>query len=1119
MKGKFQQLQTSRDLIFELNLNKHPKDCKNLSLVDAENIRISDNNGAISNIPVELRSNDLNSKLNALYNNYYITGCIDTINELVLFINSERKLYIHRYLPNKGTLSDNLITNNDSYYFENTYFYDFAGEYTYNRNNELIVTYCFSPQSSENTQYPLSVVNLGKWENNIVNLTDLNMDIDTFPLCPVLPKFYFQANLLDEGYSKKGWYDIFVRYKINNNDYTNWINTTNPIYVDETKDKVIFDYGEVSETATNIYNAYKINAKVSDEYDICQKTINIDFKGDDKYKKLQFGFIIRSKTYTECKITEDVEVKNNINNPTGIFSRYTINYKKLIDYDINNMIKIYNNYYNVKNIINFKNQLYISNYEEFNFNIDNLELTNNIVNDIVDSKLEDNDIQFIHSTYNSDYSSNGHSILPYTYYNFYLHVINKYGEISDGKFINRFHTSNYFGNQSLFIEINKEIQLNFPYYFISFEQLNESIVYSGIYNTKSNKFYSEELNYNDNITLNFDKIGYIPIDLKELKDPIREIINSKKFDIYELQNTHERINKTTVDLGNIIDKVYKIAGSIDDNNNYDNTHFLLKLDKDIVLEEDAEWCIAYLINTKEYITENKNKQLIKCTNIINKDFFNFGEINVYSYVGLHRSIAVNNEYRIDHKNRIKSETDIKTLISYFYYYAISNQINEYVQINNNPQHYATILNEVDYDNDDVEIYNSKIFLVQDCVDLFKNNTLNYIKNPLLTYLSREDTKYNKIKYDKTIRRSNYISDESLTIDWRKFETENYKLITENKGNIINLIHSGNLLLIHTEHSLFQINLDNTLITQNKNIQLHDVDVFNVEYKEIFTNKLSNGGLAHKDNAIYGKFGYIYYSKEDNAIYRYDGNNLVDISDGIKNILVYKDIQDKENIVKYLKLGFNNRTNEILFSLFGTMLIYNINSNSFTSINKNWSDDLAINDANIFYVNKFISTNNQLYIICNSDIITYNNVTRLNAQSKIKFKNAKLSILINENYNKIKVLEYIRFKTYKITAFNSNSVNFNLYLIKKPVTPSKLRIYNDMCDTGVIDIKADLKSDISYTDITKPTYDLGNFNMSYFRDQYQKCQIYGNYFIVEFQFDAIENILYEFESLDYAISEK
>ena len=247
--------------------------------------------------------------------------------------------------------------------------------------------------------------------------------------------------------------------------------------------------------------------------------------------------------------------------------------------------------------------------------------------------------------------------------------------------------------------------------------------------------------------------------------------------------------------------------------------------------------------------------------------------------------------------------------------------------------------------------------------------------------------------------------------------------------------------------------------------------------------------------------------------------MVDISDGIKNILVYKDVQDKENIVKYLKLGFNNRTNEILFSLFGTMLIYNINSNSFTSINKNWSDDLAINDANIFYVNKFISTNNQLYIICNSDIITYNNVTRLNAQSKIKFKNAKLSILINENYNKIKVLEYIRFKTYKITAFNSNSVDFNLYLIKKPVTPSKLRIYNDMCDTGVIDIKADLKSDISYTDITKPTYDLGNFNMSYFRDQYQKCQIYGNYFIVEFQFDAIENIVYEFESLDYAISEK
>ena len=53
MKGKFQQLQPPKDLIFELNLNKHPKDCKNLSLVDATNIQLSNDYSAIQNVIVE----------------------------------------------------------------------------------------------------------------------------------------------------------------------------------------------------------------------------------------------------------------------------------------------------------------------------------------------------------------------------------------------------------------------------------------------------------------------------------------------------------------------------------------------------------------------------------------------------------------------------------------------------------------------------------------------------------------------------------------------------------------------------------------------------------------------------------------------------------------------------------------------------------------------------------------------------------------------------------------------------------------------------------------------------------------------------------------------------------
>lgn len=1106
MKGKFQQLQTSRDLIFELNLNKHPKDCKNLSLVNAENIKISKTLNALNTIPVETSNNNLNNQLIRLYgDNYKLVGTINIIEELVLFINYNNQLKIHRYELNNEILSDNIVSNEDEEYFVGI-IEDFVAEYTFNRNDELIIVYCFSSYDNK-YQYPLSVVNLGKWENNILKLDNLNLNFNTFPLCPVLPKYtYVSSAFRNTGYTKKGWYDIYIRYKIDENNYTHWTNPFNPVLIDDNYNfKTIFDYKNNLDS-----EPIKKTLQLSNEYDFCNYSLNVEladfsyYSENNLYDKIQLAIIVSSKTYTECRITEDINLTDiltiaNIDDKDVKYYIYKIDYFNTKEYDINELIKIYNNYYNVKNIINYKNQLWISNYENYNFYKDKSEYTCNI--DEYGHLTENNsvDINF-EEIIESNYLENDKTFVPYNYYNLYIHKINKYGEISNGIFIGMYSTMEYCYPTNLILKLSDELSKDEYGYFISFSKIANKILFNGyckIINSNNINFYTEHLNYADKINIGGSKLiyyGYKPSD------------DSAAFDYLD----------TPVQI-NIKDIQYVIAGSVEDNNNSDNTHFKIYVDEDLNITADL---VAYIIiDTKE---NNKSNILIKCKsftyyNIENNYIHNqFHLLDPYGRVNKNIAITFADKYRINHYNKIVSETDLNELINITSFYGISDEIHNYIQINNSPQNYVTILNEVDYDSPEVELYNSKLFLIQDCVDLFKNNIPKYQDVVLSTFISKEDVSDINI-YNKTIRRSNYISDESLQLSWRKFETENYKNIVENKGKIVNLISSGNILLIHTEHSLFQINLDETIIANNRNIQLTAVDAFDVNYKEIFPDKESVGGLANKNNAIYGKFGYIFYSKVDNKIYHYDENKLLVISDDIKNVLESKTLEDINTFSNVLKIGFNNITNEVYFDNFYYNIVYNIDSKKFISINRNLVDNNIVHAENYYKVNEFIETKNNLYIYTNK-LISKQNIIQLYNED-IKFKQGKIAIIINENYNKIKVLEYIRYKCYYIDKITANWLEFNYNINKVPKSPNKLRVYNDICNTGQIDLNNNLKDDNSYNDIKKPTYDLGNFNISYLRDKNTNKQIIGNYFIVEFTFDIIDGGYYEFESLDYSISEK
>ena len=532
--------------------------------------------------------------------------------------------------------------------------------------------------------------------------------------------------------------------------------------------------------------------------------------------------------------------------------------------------------------------------------------------------------------------------------------------------------------------------------------------------------------------------------------------------------------------------------------------------------ETRFFCISQM-KKSEFLMDNP---LIRVTGSVTNSFV--VSINTYSHLDYESAIIVNNKgYRIDsnylirdHENKHyyladdNGERNDNFMLINIIYPSINNNFAISKSINNKPKIYNTLANTVSYQNKNATFIQNKIINSIDLIDLYKNNSLDYNDSVLSIYTNYDKDNINQTDFIKTIRRSTYIKDESLENGWRTFESEAYQNIQENKGEITRIEGIGDLLLVHTKDSLFQFDKSNLLITENKNVQLAQGDTFDVGYKEIFTSKNGFGGLQDKEAAIVGEFGYIWYNNDFNKIYQYNAGSLNVISGNIEFLLnrykptKCKFVDDKHN--KRLLIQFQLNDNQVL------NLTYNYDIKSFISfyINENSENNL---------INETYNTKTKFYILENNKI--FSGFENPNAK--------KLSFIINENYTKIKRLNYIKYKLYKrIDSSNDNfnadlpveGMNFVSHIIeninyKVPYSGYKLKVYNDLCETELLDITADLNNKNS----EKPYYDLGNFIFNNLRDKTTNNQIFGNFFIVEFTFEDNQTDVIEFESLEYGIN--
>ena len=181
------------------------------------------------------------------------------------------------------------------------------------------------------------------------------------PICPT-------ANLiLKDTYVKtipNGVYIFFIRYKIRKDVYTNWFLCSRPIYGGCSEKTTTFQGG------LKYINLHKDSAK--------SFIFDLTFAQEENkkaYKEFQLGFIITHDEATDARTWKHFD----INTKTIYFD-----YENVEEANIDDLLKVTYELYNVRNVTAFKNKLYISNYKETNFNYD-VNLDN-----IIDLKVVDN---------------------------------------------------------------------------------------------------------------------------------------------------------------------------------------------------------------------------------------------------------------------------------------------------------------------------------------------------------------------------------------------------------------------------------------------------------------------------------------------------------------------------------------------------------------------------------------------------------------------------------------------------------------------------------------------------------------------------------------------------------
>ena len=306
----------------KLSLNKHPKDCDSLSLVNATNVKVTNDLTLISNEEDlkrnEIIYNTLNNKFGG--SGHSIIGAIPCNDEIIIFASGQGTSVIARYNEKENKckiIYNGSLLNNIN---------KIKGTFTYNVNNDLIIAISLY---NTNTDEPLRVFNLGKFNDTNIDNNQFKDEISS--IIPEVKLPSIKNHYYVKGSCYKGWTYLYIRFKINKTDYTQWYNFGYPIFVDDIYRQQIFRYCfyqyRVGRTAaeldlynvddydghsavpmdafgTGCYDGFSNNSEISNT----TFAINLNFNNFNNFDQYQLGFVCASKAYTKAFINNDINI-------------------------------------------------------------------------------------------------------------------------------------------------------------------------------------------------------------------------------------------------------------------------------------------------------------------------------------------------------------------------------------------------------------------------------------------------------------------------------------------------------------------------------------------------------------------------------------------------------------------------------------------------------------------------------------------------------------------------------------------------------------------------------------------------------------------------------------------
>lgn len=1052
--------------------------------------------------------------------NAKIVGHIECNEEFIVFFDNND---IYRINVKKEIGNNNPVKVNINWHWCGG---EVFGTYTYNVNNELIL--CIS-ELNPTTDCPLKSINLDKdvdLKNYTVDNDELYTELATAPICN-----FGNVRLVNGNRIKKGTYVFFIRYWIDDYYNTIWFPIGYPIQLTDlealTTPKTVFNYNAGEDKGSGKIQDYYSE---DDDYTNTNMLITVRMFADTKqnYTKYQLAAIVNGNASTEAVVWNKKTIS------TAVEFTIDNNFETM---SIDELTNEPFNFYNVKTLDNYRNRVYLANYKLDNKNKPFLNETdygqllakmNNVVITAVDR--EKGNYPEVTEAIDFFKPKPGRRGV----YCFFVHYVYSNGTYTDGVPILTANngtptvdgtklTCTIFGDSKhrfcrcvcpadkitlggIVFEHIPMIE-GFVGYFISYAEPEYVEIGSGFITRSDRYLYQVK---DQNVGDSDCRFNYPEFSIVGGKTDAKKINEVCYFEYTDDGNLNTRLHSPTpADASKNI-----ISTNIVPPNSYDNIGregtLKITLDSGFNAHKGTTLCdiyndnyselyldadknlisLGYIEYVKEYnpdtnYTYGKSRVTVNGTEVsVNyawNYYWNVSTIFTFHPNGIIFSDVDWNPYDATTGDKFYGSGETVSNKPLIYSYTFVHESHYFLmgkKLNISPR---TVY--YNYINDGNNKQGSNLIIDPSRINDLYNLTSNYYSfyRRVIVNYNKTNELYKREQYSKTVYRTNVIGDESVVNAWKHISPESYKIINENKGDITNIVAAGTYLLVHTEKSLFAFDINNELKTNEQTVQMLMPDVFEVDYKEVFTTKFGICGFQDFISYINGDFGYIFYDSNAHKFYKFDAGSVDEINN---NITKFIESYNADRIY----IGYDSANARLLFNFMKKISNDDWKSCiiSYSLYNNDW---LSAHSYTSNY--KFVSLKDNFYII------DYNNYYRIKQFSNTVYNEYEDNVLnefINNEIINDKLCSYIDVYFNPTNINNIKILNFITYVLNKEKDDYfdvlGCYIYTNCCYSDYCNLIEERNNVAEYK---KPVYEFGRWNYNWFYNKlksYKEQEIFG-----------------------------